>query len=177
MTTLRFNLSPADPADADGGPHPVRCVARGARVVPALLLAAMSSVPATAQNTVIQAENVRTDYAHVLRVEPVFQTLRATRMEQQCAETATNAAGEGRSLSRIVGAVKGVLKPARAETPASDGDCRTVPVEREFRRPIAYDVDYMYKGGKYRSRLPYDPGHKLRLRVSVTPYVPPAGER
>ena len=40
-----------------------------------------------------------------------------------------------------------------------------VPVEREFRRPIAYDVDYVYKGFKYRSRLavrsrqpPADPG-------------------
>ena len=35
-----------------------------------------------------------------------------------------------------------------------------VPVEREFRRLIAYDVDYVYKGDKYRSRLPYDPGNR-----------------
>jgi uncharacterized protein YcfJ len=148
------------------------CNASRVRAWPVILFAIAS--PAGAENTVIQAENVRTDYAQVLRVEPVFQTLRATRMEQQCVDAP---AGEGRSLSRIVGAVKGVLKPSRAEAPGGDGDCRTVPVEREFRRPIAYDVDYMYKGGKYRSRLPYDPGHKLRLRVSVTPYVPPAGER
>ena len=52
-----------------------------------------------------------------------------------------------------------------------------VTVEREFRRPIAFDVDYMYKGMKYRSRLPHDPGNRLRIRVSVTPYVPAADER
>jgi hypothetical protein len=49
-----------------------------------------------------------------------------------------------------------------------------VPTQREFRRPIAFDVDYMYKGMKYRSRLPEDPGNRLRVRISVTPYVAPA---
>lgn len=168
MTRLRFHLSPADRA---------RCIAPHGRAALAVLFAAVFAMPAAAENTVIQVENVRTDYAQVLRVEPVFQTLRATRMEQQCAGTPAPSAGEGRSLSRIVGAVKGALKPTRGDTAVDDADCRMVPVEREFRRPIAYDVDYIYKGGKYRSRLPYDPGHKLRLRVSVTPYVPPAGER
>ena len=40
-----------------------------------------------------------------------------------------------------------------------------------------YDVDYVYKGMKYRSRLPYDPGNRLRVQVSITPFVPPAGDR
>lgn len=176
MPTLRPSLLLQAPQHPDGLALPGgrRDSSRVRAWFAALLVVAL---PATAQNTVLQAENVRTDYAQVLRVEPVFQTLRATRMEQQCADATAKAPGEGKSLSRIVGAVKGVLRPSRADAPDSDGDCRTVPVEREFRRPIAYDVDYMYKGGKYRSRLPYDPGHKLRLRVSVTPYVPPAGER
>ena len=46
-----------------------------------------------------------------------------------------------------------------------------VPVERKFRRPIAYDVDYVYRGMKYRSRLPYDPGNRLRVQVSILPVV------
>ncbi|KAG0762855.1 hypothetical protein G6F63_016594 [Rhizopus arrhizus] len=33
-------------------------------------------------------------------------------------------------------------------------DCRIVPVGREFRRPIAYDVDYVYKGTKSGCRSP-----------------------
>ncbi|MNU07500.1 hypothetical protein D3C72_2531200 [compost metagenome] len=48
-----------------------------------------------------------------------------------------------------------------------------MPVGREFRRPIAYDVDYVYKGTKYRSRLPEDPGNRLKIRVSITPWVGP----
>ena len=137
--------------------------------------------PAFAQGpagtTVIQPENVRMDVAQVLRVQPIFQTLRATRMEQQCDDApavARNPGREGKGLSRIVGAVRGALSrddpPAAAAPPATG--CRMMPVEREFRRPIAYDVDYVYRGMKYRSRLPYDPGNRLRVRVSVVPYMP-----
>ena len=138
------------------------------RVIPTVLLILAAALPgmATAQvteTTVIQIENVRTDYARVLRVEPVYQTLRATRMEHHCE-------GESKGLTRIVGTVKDALTPGKAEKPAEQ-DCRLVPIEREFKRPIAYDVDYVYKGSKYRSRLPRDPGSRLRIRVSVTPYL------
>ena len=58
------------------------------RRVPALIAVLALSAPAAwAQNTVIQQENVRYDYAQVLRVTPVYQTLRATRLEQQCEST------------------------------------------------------------------------------------------
>ena len=43
------------------------------------------------------------------------------------------------------------------------------PVAREYRRPIAYDVDYAYKGSKFRTRMARDPGNRLRVRVSITP--------
>lgn len=150
-------------------------------VLSLLLPAALLTGPVSAQETVIPAENVRMDYAQVLRVEPVFQTLTATRMEPQC----DSRAGDGKpaepkpsakGIARIVGAVRNALEPDDASPPpsADDPDCRVVPVEREFRRPIAFDVDYMYKGMKYRSRLSTDPGNRLRVRVSVTPYVPQA---
>ena len=42
---------------------------------------------------------------------------------------------------------------------------------------VGYDVEYMYKGEKYMSRLPYDPGNRLRVRVSVTPDEPSAAVR
>jgi len=113
---------------------------------------------------VIQPENVRMDFAQVMRVKPVYQTLRATRMEPRCPGEP-----EAKGLSRVVGAVKGALSRKPEETP---GDCEMVPVVREFRRPIAYDVDYVYRGMKYRSRLPYDPGNRLRVRVSVMPHIP-----
>ncbi|HEY5781552.1 MAG TPA: hypothetical protein VIT66_06765 [Lysobacter sp.] len=127
--------------------------------------------PAAAQHTVIQQENVRFDYAQVLRVTPVYQTLTATRAEQRCG-TAEQAKQDSR-LSRAVGAIKDALRREEAAQ-AQAGDCRTVPVEREFRRPIAYDVDYVYKGAKFRSRLPEDPGNRLRIRIAITPAVPGA---
>ncbi|WP_422891607.1 hypothetical protein ACOPJQ_11050 [Luteimonas dalianensis] len=122
-------------------------------------------------------ENVRIEFARVLAAEPVFQTLRATSMVERC-DPVSPVAGEPerRGLSRVVGAVRDVLTPTEddGEEDAHDGaECRMVPVEREFRRPIGYDVDYVHRGVTYRSRMPYDPGNRVRVRVSVTPVVSP----
>lgn len=146
-----------------------------------LLLSALLAAPAAwAQQSVIQAENVRTEFAQVLRAEAVYQTLRATSMVERCtASTPVGAAEERRGIARVVGAVKDVLKSGdRVDevAPSAGGECEMVPVEREFRRPVAYDVDYVHRGVKYRSRLPYDPGNRLRVRVSVTPVVLPQGQ-
>lgn len=141
-----------------------------------MLLLAFVLAPALAQqNTVIQAENVRYDYAQVLRVTPVYQTLTATRMEERCDQSPVPPDGDASRLSRVVGAVKDALGREQAPDETSPVNCRAVPVEREFHRPIAYDVDYAYKGAKFRSRLPEDPGNRLRVRVSITPAV--AGAR
>jgi uncharacterized protein YcfJ len=133
---------------------------------------AQAQQQAPSQNTVIQAENVRFDYAQVLRVTPVYQTLKASSVEEQCEE----AKGDSK-LSRVVGAVKEALGREEKPPATTAGDCKPVTVEREFRRPIAYDVDYTYKGAKYRSRLADDPGNRLRIRVSVTPVVQPPRSR
>lgn len=174
-----------------------------------LTLACLSATAAVAQaqeaeprNRVVIVENVKFDYAQVLNVEPVFQTLRATRTEEHCEPISTrtlapvNVTGEepvedkGR-ISRFWDSVRSMFKRSdeevseetAAETPApapaNNGpmltrDCRIVPVGREFRRPIAYDVDYVYKGTKYRSRLPEDPGNRLKIRVSITPGSAPS---
>ncbi len=147
------------------------------------LLALLLTTQAAAQERVVLAENVRLDYAQVLSVEPVYQTLRASRTEQQCDDLPpppkidpSAKEGEGR-WNRMMDSIRGMFSDDSSEPePKSEpiqANCRVVPVEREFRRPIAYDVDYIYKGTKYRSRLAEDPGNRLRIRVSVAPYVPP----
>ena len=146
-------------------------------VLSILPLLALLSMAASAQETVIPTENVRYDYAQVLRVEPVYQTLTASGMEQQCDGQPAAAKPPAKGISRIVGKVRDALSPrdrAAAQPAPEDADCRMVRVQRQYRRPIAFDVDYMYKGMKYRSRLSEDPGNRLRVRVSVTPYVAPA---
>ncbi|WP_211368233.1 hypothetical protein [Pseudoxanthomonas gei] len=152
------------------------------RTLFALCLLVPAVFPATAQEgptTVVPVENVRLDYAQVLAVEPVYQTLRASRTEMKCEEKpaprpAPPMQDDGR-WNKLVDSVKGVFtrdpEPQPKVEPAKP-TCRMVPVEREFRRPIAYDVDYLYKGFKYRSRLAEDPGNRLRIRVSVMPYIP-----
>jgi uncharacterized protein YcfJ len=141
----------------------------------ALFAGLLFATAGSAQETVIQVENVRMDYARVLRVEPVYQTLTATQIEQYCGGKPVAAEKPAKGLTRIVGKVKEAFGSDSEDTQPKDGDCRAVPVRRQFRRPIAYDVDYIYKGMKYRSRLPMDPGNRLRVRVSVTPSVPPIG--
>lgn len=136
--------------------------------------------------TVIQSENVRFDYAQVMRVRPVHQTLHATRMEQRC-ETPSGivvVAPKGEEpgrFERFINSVREVFgadsKPKTvAAIPKNAENCELVEVERAFQRPIAFDVDYVYKGAKYRSRLPHDPGNHLRVRVSVTPIVSSSDE-
>ena len=144
----------------------------------ACLLAASlaASLPALGQEA---RRSVRTGYAQVLRVEPVYQTLNATRMEQRCDGELVPPPDRPRGLARIVEKVKDAIgkeeeTPAEP-TPPLPPNCEMVPVQREFRRPIAYDVDYVYRGLKYRSRLPYDPGNRLRVQVSIQPYVAPQG--
>lgn len=152
--------------------------------------------PAPAERTVV-IENVRHDYAQVLNVEPVFQVLRATRTEEQCEPVSTRTldpvnvvveneekGGFGRfwsSVKRMFGSDQEAAEAAAGLAAADDEvvrrdplltrNCRVVEVGREFRRPIAYDVDYVWRGTKYRSRLPEDPGNRLRIRISVTPVV------
>ena len=163
-----------------------------ALATPACLLAVVlvaGVAPVAAQEverSVIQVENVRMDYAQVMRVRPVYQTLHATRMEQRCKTpdgivVVEPKDGEKGRFQRFVEAVRDGLSPNEVprtvdSVPSNAIDCEVVQVEREFRRAIAYDVDYVYKGAKYRSRLPHDPGNHLRVRVSVTPVVGPPGD-
>lgn len=117
-----------------------------------LLPCLTAATSARAQDAGI-SPNVRTEYAQVLQVEPVYQTLRAQAVEQRCDHPAE---------------ATGVAQTNR--------NCRPVRVTREFQRPVAYDVDYILRGVKYRSRLPVDPGKRLRLKITITPDIPP-GER
>lgn len=44
--------------------------------------------------------------------------------------------------------------------------CATRAVQR---RIAAYNVEYRYKGALFMSRMDYDPGNKLRIRITVSP--------
>jgi uncharacterized protein YcfJ len=138
--------------------------------LPAMLFAgALAHAQDAPREVTLPYENVRFDYAQVLSVRPVYQLLRTTSMERVCD---VKDADKSTALTRIVNSVKDRLSSAGAnadERAAGLQNCRMEPVEKEFRRTIAYDVDYMYRGSKFRTRMDRDPGNRLRIRISITP--------
>jgi uncharacterized protein YcfJ len=83
--------------------------------------------------------------------------------------------GDGRKAATVAGAVVG---GAVGHNVASQDDgyytgperhCRMVQDAAEERRIIGYDVQYRYRGDVYISRLDYDPGERMRVRISVAP--------
>lgn len=142
------------------------------------------------------AENVSYGYAQVLRADEVVERVDEWVPEPRCdvpeperdgmttGGTVIGAVvgaalgnqvgkGDGRTLATVAGAVAGgmignrIARDQGAQDPGQD--CEMVDVQRERINVVGYDVEYMYKGEKYMSRLPYDPGNRLRVRVSVTP--------
>ncbi len=83
--------------------------------------------------------------------------------------------GDGRKAATVAGAVAGGAIGHGAAT-RNDGEtgytrtrCEDVPEVTQEQRISSYDVEYRYHGDVYVSRLAYDPGERLRVRVSVTP--------
>lgn len=83
--------------------------------------------------------------------------------------------GDGRKAATVAGAVVGGVVGHRV---ASSDDrvvqdsvtrCRQIQNVGQERRIVGYDVEYRYRGHAYLSRLDYDPGERVRVRVSVTP--------
>ena len=130
-----------------------------------LLVAAVAFAQEAQREVVLPAENVRYDYAQVLAVRPVYQTLRTTAMERVCdpREPAMSA-----TLARVMSAVR--IRGSDDKAAEEARNCRMEPVVKEHRRTIAYDVDYMYRGSKFRTRMDRDPGNRLRIRISITPH-------
>jgi uncharacterized protein YcfJ len=83
--------------------------------------------------------------------------------------------GDGRRAATVAGAVVGGAvgnNAARGDDRYYDGverHCRVVDDGADENRVVAYDVQYRYRGDVYMSRINYDPGDRLRVRVSVEP--------
>ena len=147
-------------------------------------------------------DSIHFAYADVLRVDPIYDYVRASRPQRECyddrvtrrEDTRGNntgatvlgaiiggalgnqvGKGDGRKAATIAGAVAGGAignHAARGDDRTyteTERHCRDVDSNYEVRRIVGYDVEYRYRGETYMSRLGYDPGERLRVRVSVTP--------
>jgi uncharacterized protein YcfJ len=83
--------------------------------------------------------------------------------------------GGGRTAATVVGAVAGgavgnsVSRSPDVVSQGTQTTCRDVTAVSEQRRVVGYDVEYRYRGEVFVSRLNYDPGERLRVRVNVAP--------
>jgi uncharacterized protein YcfJ len=92
--------------------------------------------------------------------------------------------GSGRNVGTAAGAVVGAaIGHDAAQRRADDDDrgdfraprdyerevCRTRYEERLDREIDGYRVTYRYNGHNYRTQMPYEPGERIRVRVSVDP--------
>ncbi len=62
---------------------------------------------------------------------------------------------------------KGHRETVRYERPVER--CETTIIESQEERIDGYRVLYRYNGQRYSTRMPYDPGERLRVRVDVRP--------
>jgi uncharacterized protein YcfJ len=85
--------------------------------------------------------------------------------------------GNGRAAATAAGAVVGgaighevdASNNPQGTRRSTRTDCEVVDEYVERRQIVGFDVQYRYRGEVYVSRLTYDPGEKLRIRVMVEP--------
>lgn len=90
----------------------------------------------------------------------------------------TVGSGDGRRAATIAGAVIGGAVGRNVDRtnggpPREYSNvrtrCRVVDEVAQRREVVGYDVEYRYRGDVFMSRLDYDPGSRLRVRVGITP--------
>ncbi len=85
--------------------------------------------------------------------------------------------GHGRDVATAAGALIGANHAARhnsypgrvVERTVYETNCRSVRPARYEDRIDGYDVTYRYHGRIYHTRMPYDPGQRVRVRMNVEP--------
>jgi uncharacterized protein YcfJ len=87
--------------------------------------------------------------------------------------------GRGKDVARVAGALIGgaighnVSVDRQRQQGAAGGQtyerCDVRYRERIEERIDGYEVTYAYAGREYVTRMPYDPGERIRVRVDVTP--------
>lgn len=84
--------------------------------------------------------------------------------------------GNGRTAATAAGAIAGAIVGDRMENNNGGGAVveqqpvqRCMMVDNWQTRTNGYAVTYEYRGHTYTSVMPYDPGQRLRVRVSVLP--------
>lgn len=123
---------------------------------------AFAQEPVSVEMSQQDGENVTYAYADVLRANPTYEIIEVVDSVAECgadlAQDDDDAAGDDAHVLTLGLATQ----PKRRE-------CGNDTVLHEERRISGYDVEYRYRGQVYMSHMEYDPGNKLRIRISVAP--------
>src|SRR3546814_3231653 len=120
-----------------------------------LVATVAASMPVVAQEIAPPKRSVRTGYAQVLRVEPIYQTLTATRMEQRCDGELVPPPDQPRGLARIVDKVRDAIGSEEPAAPAPTAPLRSEEhtFELQSLMRISYAVFCLKKKKQSTNRL------------------------
>jgi hypothetical protein len=127
------------------------------------VVVAAAQVPADVQMPLQSGENVSFAYADVLRAIPTYEEAVAVPSECTVAETDDVADTDTDTVQSADHVLSLGLADATAVT------CHVDASAQQERRITGYEVEYRYRGEIYMSHMGYDPGDKLRIRISVAP--------
>ena len=138
-----------------------------------------------------RANGAQYDYAKVISAEPIVNYVTVTTPVRECWEEmqyytvdrGREVRGGGALIGAVIGGVighqfgSGRGSDAARERHGYVTERHARPVERcetryrEHReeRVDGYRVLYRYRGQKYMTEMPYDPGNRLRVRVDIRP--------
>src|SRR5690625_2688569 len=153
-----------------------RCVMNRYLVSLALVagLAALCS-PAMAQTTSVDPGDpghVHYAWDSVTRADPAHRSVQVASPQQSCQQQSVARRDDGdNTADTVLDAAVGDQVAGRDDRMIQDAvtRCRQVQGVSQERRIVGYNVEYRYRGRVYNSRLGYDPGTRLRVRVTVTP--------
>jgi uncharacterized protein YcfJ len=146
-----------------------------------------------------EQESVTFAYADVLSSDPIVERIQEARPREVCQDVEVSrgsngavgtvigavvgavvgnqvGSGDGRRAATAAGAVVGGAvgreidssNDANAET-RLQRQCEVVDEYVERQQIVGYDVQYRFRGEVFSSRISYDPGEKLRIRLAISP--------
>ena len=106
-------------------------------------------------------ENITYAYADVLRANPTYEAVQNGEMSEECGTAAADAdPSEDQEPDHVL---------AIGAPPVNWRECQAAEDRHEERRISGYEVEYRYKGQVYMSHMGYDPGNKVRIRITIAP--------
>ena len=151
-----------------------------------------------ASNPILAEQSFHYDYATVLTSSPVYEIVDVTEHERRCEQQtvvyreprgtgslvggllgaavghALGSRSKHRKEATIVGAIAGASMASNSkhrQQQREETRCDFVPVTYQEERIMGYNVVYRYNNRTFESRLPFDPGASLKIRVVLTPLM------